>query len=63
MPKRAFIIHGYLGYPEEPWQPWLKVELERRGFEVALPKMPRADHPTISEWIGFIAKLVGQPDE
>jgi uncharacterized protein len=62
MPERAFIIHGYLGYPEEAWLPWLKVELEKRGYEVSLPAMPHPDRPTIGEWIGFIAKLVGKPD-
>ncbi len=62
-PWRAFIIHGYLGYPGEAWQPWLKAELERRGFEVALPAMPHPDRPTIPEWTGFITNLVGQPDE
>jgi uncharacterized protein len=62
MPERAFIIHGYLGYPEEAWQPWLKAELERRGYEVLLPLMPHADHPTIPEWTSFIAGLVGRPD-
>jgi uncharacterized protein len=24
--------------------------------------MPHADHPTIAEWVGFIAGLVGEPD-
>ncbi len=62
MKDRAFIIHGYLGYPEEAWQPWLRAELERRGYEVALPKMPHPDRPTLEEWIAFIADLVGQPD-
>jgi predicted alpha/beta hydrolase family esterase len=62
MQERAFIIHGYLGYPGEAWQPWLKAELEKRGYEVALPEMPHADRPTIPEWIGFISKLVGRPD-
>ncbi len=63
MPKRAFIIHGYLGYAAEAWQPWLKVELEKRGYLVALPEMPHADRPTIPEWIEFISKLVGRPDD
>lgn len=63
MRDRAFIIHGYLGYPEEAWQPWLKDELEGRGYEVALPKMPHPDQPIISEWIAFITNLVGQPDK
>jgi uncharacterized protein len=63
MPDRAFIIHGYLGYAGEAWQPWLKSELEKRGYVVALPEMPHADRPTIPEWIGFISSLVGRPDE
>jgi uncharacterized protein len=63
MPERVFIIHGYLGYPEEAWQPWLKAELEKRGYAVALPAMPHPDRPTISEWVAFITRLVGQPDE
>jgi predicted alpha/beta hydrolase family esterase len=63
MPGRAFIIHGYQGYPGEAWQPWLKTQLEQRGYEVALPEMPHADRPTISEWTSFITGLVGRPDE
>ena len=59
---RAFIIHGYLSYPEEAWLPWLKVELEKKGYVVALPAMPSPDAPVISEWIAFVARLVGEPD-
>jgi len=62
VPDRAFIIHGYQGYPGEAWQPWLKGELERKGYEVALPEMPHPDRPTIPDWVGFIAHLVGKPD-
>ena len=62
MPQRAFIIHGYLGRPDEAWQPWLRAELEKRGFIVQLPAMPHPDRPTIPEWVGFIAQLVGEPD-
>lgn len=59
---RAFIIHGYLGYPEEAWLPWLKRELEGRGYQVSLPSMPNADRPTIPGWTSFIRGLVGAPD-
>jgi predicted alpha/beta hydrolase family esterase len=62
-PKRAFIIHGYQGYPEEAWQPWLKAELEKRGWAVWLPAMPRPDHPVMAEWIGLLDRLVGEPDD
>ena len=62
MGERAFIIHGYLGYPTEAWLPWLKDMLEKRGYRVWLPAMPHPDRPTIPEWIDFIGKLVGEPD-
>ena len=35
MNKRVFIAHGWDGYPEEGWFPWLKKELETKGFEVS----------------------------
>ena len=60
--KRAFIIHGYQGFPGEAWLPWLKVQLEKRGFQASLPAMPHPNRPTIGEWIPFIARLVGEPD-
>jgi predicted alpha/beta hydrolase family esterase len=60
--ERAFIIHGYLGYPAEAWLPWLKAMLEKRGYQVWLPAMPNPDRPAIPEWIDFIGKLVGNPD-
>ncbi len=63
MTRRVFILHGYQGYPEEGWFPWLKLELEKAGYEVALPRMPNPDHPVIAEWIEFIAGLVGEPDQ
>jgi predicted alpha/beta hydrolase family esterase len=62
MRRRAYIIHGYQGYPEEAWLPWLKRELEKAGFDASLPRMPSPDHPVIAEWIGFISGLVGEPD-
>jgi predicted alpha/beta hydrolase family esterase len=61
-PKRAFIIHGYMSFPGEAWLPWLKRELVKRGYRVALPAMPNPDRPNRLAWIRFIAKLVGEPD-
>ncbi|TSD01173.1 MAG: hypothetical protein Athens071425_477 [Parcubacteria group bacterium Athens0714_25] len=63
MQKRVFIIHGWDGYPEEGWFPWLKKELEQRGFEVFVPAMPNPSEPKIEEWIPFIASIVGESDE
>ncbi|MDP3975021.1 MAG: alpha/beta fold hydrolase [Candidatus Jorgensenbacteria bacterium] len=63
MKKRVFIVHGWDGYPEEGWFPWLKSELEARGFEVQIPSMPHPGTPTIRDWVAYLAKLVGEPDE
>ena len=63
MPKRAFIIHGYLSHPKEAWLPWLENQLEARGYVVSVPAMPHPEYPVIREWIDFIAQRVGEPDE
>jgi len=60
--KRVFIIHGWDGYPEEGWFPWLKAELIARGYEVQVPQMPNADNPRMETWIPAIAATVGQAD-
>lgn len=63
MTKRIFIIHGWEGHPEEGWFPWLKRELEARGFTVVVPQLPDPDHPRIGHWIPALAAVVGAPDE
>lgn len=60
--KRAFIIHGWEGYPEEAWIPWLKSSLEERGYEVQVPAMPDTDAPEIGAWVSALSELVGEPD-
>lgn len=61
--KRVIIVHGWDGYPEEGWFPWLKKELEARGFEVLVPQLPDAESPRIYKWIPELAKVVGVADE
>jgi len=61
--KRVFIIHGWDGYPEEGWFPWLKKELESRGFSVQVPSMPHPENPIIDDWVSFLKDSVGEPDE
>lgn len=61
--KRVFIIHGWDGYPEEGWFPWLKKELKKRGFDVQVPAMPNTSEPKIGEWVPYLSKLVGEVDE
>jgi predicted alpha/beta hydrolase family esterase len=61
--KRVFIIHGWEGHPREGWFPWLKKELEERGFKVFVPAMPETGAPKIKPWVSHISELVGDADE
>ena len=63
MTKRVFLIHGWDGYPEEGCFPWLKKELENRGFAVYNPAMPESLKPKIDVWVSFLKKQIGAPDE
>ena len=59
---KAYIIHGWEGYPEEGWFPWLKSELEKKGFSVEVPTMPNTEAPEIKAWVNKI-KEIAKPDE
>jgi predicted alpha/beta hydrolase family esterase len=61
--KRAFLIHGWEGYPEEGWRPWLKGKLEKIGFQVQSPSMPDTDHPKMDAWLNHLTKTVSTPDQ
>lgn len=63
MTKRVFLIHGWEGYPEEGWRPWLKNELEGMGFIVFVPPMPDTDNPKMDAWLEHLAKIVEAPDK
>ena len=41
--KKALILHAYTDTPEGNWYPWLKEELENRGYEVWMPELPTMD--------------------
>jgi len=65
MQKRAFLIHGWEGYPEEGWRPWLRDELKKEGFLVEVPEMPDTNHPKLKDWLSYLQKIVGKatPDD
>lgn len=54
MVRRAAILHGTAGNPNENWQPWLRRQLERRGYEVFVPQLPCANHPDWSRYEPFL---------
>lgn len=61
--KRVVINHGYGSNPDAHWFPWLKKELESRGFEVFVPQMPNPDAPQREVWVTTIAEVIGIPDK
>lgn len=60
MQKRVFIVHQWAGSPTSDWYQWLKSELESRGCEVHVPKMPHPHKPTIDEWVTELDRAVGK---
>jgi predicted alpha/beta hydrolase family esterase len=60
--KRVIFVHRWSGGPLDDWRPWLKDELEQRGYKVINPEMPDMDTPVIEKWIGKLRDVVGTPD-
>lgn len=58
--KKVIIVHGWDGTPDEGWFPWLKKELESKGFEVLVPQLPDAENPRINTWVPELAKVAGE---
>jgi hypothetical protein len=52
--KNAILLHGTKDSPEKYWFPWLKQNLEKNGYEVWTPNLPRADKPNREDWLTFI---------
>ena len=63
MKKQVYIIHSWGGSPNEPMHQWLKLELERRGFDVAIPTMPHPENPTIKDWVLDLSQIIRWPDK
>lgn len=59
MEKRVFIVHGWDGYPEHGWFPWLKKALEEKGFAVFVPQLPKPDEPRVKAWVSKLKETVG----
>ena len=62
MSQRVILVHGWDGSPENAWFPWLKDELEQRGYEVFVPAMPDPEHPEPVAWVSQLENIVGSVD-
>lgn len=61
--KRAIFIHGWGGFPEEGWRPWLQQKLEQSGWQVINPAMPDTGTPTQDEQLVKLSEVISEPDD
>ena len=61
MTKKVVIIHCWDGTPDYCWYPWLKKNLELKGFFVKVPTMPETGLPKQKLWVQKMEKVIGQP--
>ncbi|MBI2047262.1 leucine--tRNA ligase [Candidatus Pacearchaeota archaeon] len=48
------VLHGYGGSSEVNFFPWLKRELEKKGYKVSVPKLPNTDNPNVNEQVKYV---------
>ncbi|RJQ30188.1 serine hydrolase family protein [Candidatus Parcubacteria bacterium] len=61
--KKIIIVHGWDGAADLDWMPWVTSEFKKFGYEVLCPDLPHSENPTIEDWVPFLSKIVGQPDQ
>ena len=47
----VFIFHGYGADPCANWFPWLKEQLEAKGYTVFVPAFPNTNNPDREKWL------------
>jgi uncharacterized protein len=52
--KNAIILHAMGNSPADFWYPWLKSQLEQKGYEVWVPQLPDTASPRIDTWVPYI---------
>ena len=60
--KRAVIVHCWEGYPDYCWYPYVKRELEKKELSVQVPAFPETEAPRQTNWVPFLQKQIGNPD-
>ena len=54
--KNANLFHGTGCNSNSYWFPYVKQELEKRGYTVWVPNLPDADFPDIKKWLPVAQK-------
>ncbi len=52
--KKVIILHGTGSNPNSYWHPYIKRELENKGYIVSIPELPNTNEPNIKETLPFI---------
>lgn len=63
MNKKVILVHGWGGFANEGWRPWLTKELEQRDFTVVNPEMPYTNNPKMKQWVDCLHEIVSTPDK
>lgn len=63
--KKALILHAWFQMPESNWYPWLKGELEKKGYKVWAPELPTmpTNTPDMEAMLKFILEKTFVDDE
>ncbi len=61
--KTAIIVHGWAYNPKMSWYPYVKKELEAKGFHVEAPEMPNPLEPKINEWVNKLREIIPSPNK
>ncbi len=52
--KRFVLLHGRRGSPDRNFFPWLKIQLEKQGYEVLVPTLPNTESPDDKEQADYV---------
>lgn len=56
--NRVFIVHGYQGWPQKNWFPWLQEKLAEIGVQSRALRMPQPNAPVFRDWMNAMQEAV-----